>query len=216
MNSHPWLEEHPIKPESKYLILGTHPPMPYYSKLQFFYGKISEFWRILDKVYPGNNLYPDGYPRIQEILDFFSENKFSITDMVYKTYVEKFSTDKEMDNISSSDLNPFLKNWLEKSDVEKIYFTSFSGKDSAKSLFKKWFRSTYGKVCRIPSFPLNEIEINGRKVETIDLYSPSPTARRGLPRSKAFQDWSKKHKSSKNYDGFRLFWYQKYLPALTK
>lgn len=216
MNNHPWLDDHPIKQNAKYLILGTHPPMPYCGKLEFFYGNMSEFWRFLDKVYPKNKLYTDGCPKKQDILKFLNTYRISITDMVYKTDVKKFSTDKEMGKISPQDLNPFLQDWLEKSQVEKIYFTSFSGKNSAKNLFKKWFKSTYGKTCRIPSFPLNKIEINGRIIETIDLYSPSPTARLGLPRSKAFKDWSKKHKRSRDYDGFRLYWYEKYLPKLIK
>jgi len=48
------------------------------------------------------------------------------------------------------------------------------------------------------------------------LYSPSPTARRGLPHSQAYKNWSKKYKRPEDYDGFRLYWYEKYLPKLTK
>ena len=216
MNNHPWLVDHPMNQDAKYLILGTHPPMPYCGKLEFYYGNMSEFMRFFDKVYPENKLYTDGCPEKQDILKFLNSYKFSITDMVYETHGEKFSTGRKMGKISPQDLNPFLQDWLEKSQVERIYFTSFSGQNSAKSLFKKWFRSTYGKVCRIPAFPLNEIEINGRIIETIDLYFPSPTAKRGLPCSKAFKDWSKKHKRLRDYDGFRLYWYQKYLPELTQ
>ena len=216
MNKHPWLEDHPIKPDAKYLILGTHPPMPYSGELKFYYGNLSEFWRFLDKVYPENKLYADGCPEKKDISKFLNANKISITDMVYKTHVEKFSTDKKIGKIYPQDLNPFLKDWFEKSQVEIIYFTSFSGQNSAKSLFKKWFRCTYGKVCRISSFPINKIDINGRIIETIDLYSPSPSARRGLPRSQAYKNWCEKYKRSGDYDGFRIYWYKNYLPKLTK
>jgi len=216
MNKHPWLKDYPIKQDTKYLILGTHPPMPYCGKLEFYYGNMSEFWRLLDKVYPKNKLYSNGCPKKQDILRFLDSYKISITDMVYKTENKKFSTDKEMGNISPKDLNPFLKVWLEKSVVEKIYFTSFSNQNSAKSLFKKWFRSTYGRVCRISAFPLNKIEINDRTIETIDLYSPSPTARRGLPGSQAYKNWSKIYNRPADYDGFRVYWYKNYLPDLTK
>ena len=54
---HPWLDRYPISKNAKYLILGTHPPMPYCGRLEFYYGNMSEFWRFLDKVYPKNNLY---------------------------------------------------------------------------------------------------------------------------------------------------------------
>jgi len=37
---HPWLKKYPVKHDSKFLILGTHPPMPYCGKLRFFYGNM--------------------------------------------------------------------------------------------------------------------------------------------------------------------------------
>jgi hypothetical protein len=46
MKKHPWLNKHPINKDSKYLIIGTHPPMPYCGKLDYFYGNMSEFQRL--------------------------------------------------------------------------------------------------------------------------------------------------------------------------
>lgn len=79
---HPWLEKHPINQDSKYLIIGTHLPMPYCGKLEYFYGKMSEFWRFLDKVYPNNNLYNNGCPKKDDIINFINTNSISITYMV--------------------------------------------------------------------------------------------------------------------------------------
>lgn len=216
LSRHPWLKDYLVQSDAKYLIVGTHPPMPYCGKLEFYYGNINEFWRFLDLVYPGNKLYHNGCPKLKDILKFLHENRIAITDIVYNAQSEKFSTDLKMGNIKPEHLNPWLKEWLEKSKVERIYFTSFNGKNSAKSLFKKWFKHSYGQVCRIPSFPLNVVEINGRSIQTIDLYSPSPTARRGLPRSKAFKEWAEKYNRPSDFDGFRLYWYQKYLPTLSQ
>ena len=108
MNNHPWLVDHPIKQDAKYLILGTHPPMPYCGKLEFYYGNMSEFWRFLDLIYPGNKLYTNGCPEEEDISKFLDSYSFSITDMVYKTDVKKFSTDKELGNISPKDLKRIL------------------------------------------------------------------------------------------------------------
>lgn len=65
MKNHPWLEKYPLKKGFKYLIIGTHPPMPYCGKLDFYYGNMNEFWRFLDKVYPRNKLPLQGViPRV--------------------------------------------------------------------------------------------------------------------------------------------------------
>lgn len=44
------------------------------------------------------------------------------------------------------------------------------------------------------------------------LYSPSPAARRGIPRSQPYIKWLKENKDVKNpIDVFRVYWYRKYL-----
>jgi G:T/U-mismatch repair DNA glycosylase len=215
MNNHPWLEKYPISKDSKYLIIGTHPPMPYCGKLEFYYGNMNEFWRFLDKVYPDNKLYLNGCPKVEDIISFLDNSKISITDIVYKTNIDKFSTDKAMGKVNKEDLNPFLLDWLINSKVETIYFTSFGGTNSAKNLFKKWYRFTFRKPSKISNNHINEIELWGRKIKLINLFSPSPTAIRSSPRIKEYQEW-KVSNNPNDYDSFRIHWYKTYLPKLTK
>lgn len=210
---HPWLEKHPINQDSKYLIIGTHPPMPYCGKLEYFYGNMSEFWRFLDKVYPNNNLYNNGCPKKDDIINFINTNSISISDIVYRTDEVKFSTDNVMGKLSFEKLNPFLKKWLENSSIEVIYFTSFGGANSAKSLFKKWFKGTFNKSSKIRNNHFNEIEMFGRKIKFIDLFSPSPSANRSSPRIKEYQEW-KINNNPNDYDSFRIQWYKTYLPKI--
>lgn len=213
MATHPWLNKYPIKQDSKYLILGTHPPMPYCGKLEYFYGNMSEFWRLLDRVYPNNNLYNNRCPKEKDITKFIDKLSISVTDMVYQTFPIKFSTDNGMGKISFDDLNPYLKEWLENSKIEVIYFTSFGGTNSAKSLFKKWYKGTFNKSSKIRNNHFNEIEIFERKIKLIDLFSPSPTAHRSSPRIKEYQEW-KINSSPDDYDSFRIHWYKTYLPKI--
>lgn len=213
MKLHPWLEKHPINKDSKYLIIGTHPPMPYCGKLQYFYGNMSEFWRLLDNVYPNNNLFNNNCPLEKDIIEFINKYSISITDIVYKSHSIKFSTDNEMGKLEYEHLNPFLKDWLEKSNIEVIYFTSFGGTNSSKNLFKKWFKGTFNKNSKISNLHFNEIEIFERKIKLIDLFSPSPTAHRSSPRIKEYQEW-KKNNSPNDYDSFRIHWYKTYLPKI--
>jgi len=210
---HPWLEKYPINQDSKFLIIGTHPPMPYCGRLEYFYGNMSEFWRLLDKVYPNNKLYNNGCPKEDDILNFINPNSISITDIVYETDTVKFSTDNSMGKLSLEHLNPFLIKWLENSSIEVIYFTSFGGANSAKSLFKKWFKATFKKSSKISNNHFNEIEMFGREIKLIDLFSPSPSANRSSPRIKEYQEW-KINNSPNDYDSFRIQWYKKYLPII--
>jgi len=214
---HPWLTKYPIKKDSKYLIIGTHPPMPYCGRLEFYYGNISEFWRFLDLVYPGHNLYKNGCPKIEDIFSFLDKCKMSITDIVYKTSVVKFSTDAEMGQINNDNLNPYLFNWLKESSIEIIYFTSFGGTNSAKNLFKKWYKFNFkqnSKKYKITSNHSNEIELWKREIKLIDLYSPSPTSRRSSPRIKEYNEWRLGNEANNDYDSFRINWYKEHLPKL--
>lgn len=146
---HPWLEKYPIKKDSKYLIIGTHPPMPYCGKLEFYYGNMGEFWRLLNQVYPNHNLFNNSCPLLENIIQWMDKYEIWITDIVYKTVVENFSTDKQMGKILTEYLNPCLKNWLQDyNTIEKIYFTSFAGKNNAYSLFRKWYKINYGKILK--------------------------------------------------------------------
>jgi G:T/U-mismatch repair DNA glycosylase len=212
VKKHPWLLEFPISEDSKYLIIGTHPPMPYCGRLEFYYGNMSEFWRFLDKVYPNNKLYLNGCPKVEDIILFLEKSKLSITDIVYKTNVEKFSADADMGEINNEDLNPFLFKWLKESKVEIIYFTSFGGSNSAKNLFKKWYRNEFKKVCKISPSHENTLELFGRNVKLIDLFSPSPNARRSSPRIKEYLEWCSDNEP--DFDKFRVYWYKKYLPKI--
>ncbi len=214
MKNHPWLEKYEINSDSKYLILGTHPPMPYKGSLEFYYGNLKEFWRFLDLVYPGKNLYLNGKVNINDILYFLEHSLISISDIIYVTRVESFSTDKDMGKVYNEDLNPFLEEWLVNSKIEVIYFTSFGGTNSAKSLFKKCYKYTFKKTCKLSSKHESFIELSGRTIRIVDLFSPSPSCRRSLPKSKEFLEWSQNNNKSNDFDGFRLYWYKKHLPKI--
>ena len=188
--------------------------MPYCGKLEFYYGNMSEFWRFLDIIYPDNNLYRNGCPKLEDINKFLAHNKFSITDIVMHTHVDRFSTDKDMGAISNEDLNTCLKKWLKESQIETIYFTSFGGTNSARSLFKKWYKKEFGKVRKISKEHKCSIVMFERNINLIDLFSPSPTARKNASRIKEFIGWREKTKTKNDYDTFRIEWYREHLPKL--
>jgi hypothetical protein len=210
---HPWLSKYPIDKNSTRLIIGTHPPMPYTAELKYFYGNMYEFWRLLQIVYSNEKILVNNKPEINRILGFLSKYEFSITDIVYETYNAKFSTDDEM---QVKDLNPFLKNWLINSNIEEIYFTSFSGTNGALPLFKKWIKKEYGKKVKFPPEKswnnyTTKLVIGEKEYKLIKLYSPSPTARRGISRSPIYKLYLSKN-LIKDADSFRVMLYKKLFP----
>jgi hypothetical protein len=218
MQTHPWLEKYPINRDSKYLILGTHPPMPYgKNNVQFYYCNMNEFWKLISSIYPNDILFPNNQYSIENIKAFLNNYSFSITDMVFKTKKNNFSTDSQMQVVS---LNPFLKDWIASSKVEIIYFTSFnSQRNSTLSLFKRWLKEEKLPHDPIPDAKLwmeNGLNINicNRPFKLVALYSPSPSARRGIPKSFAYKKCLNENQFNANStDEFRIFWYKKHFPT---
>ena len=54
--NHPWLHQHPIEKTAEFLVVCTHPPMPYEVPFKYYNGNVGEYRRLLDRVYPGEGL----------------------------------------------------------------------------------------------------------------------------------------------------------------
>jgi len=220
---HPWLEKYPFTEKQKGAIIGTHPPMPYDGVMPFYYGNMNEFWRLLQEVYPNDVFFDENkQPKLESILTWLNKYHLGITDMVIKTYKNNcFSTDSQMIiDDPSVQLNPFLHEWLKQNtEIETLYFTSFSEGKSAYQLFKRWCRCVHLQII-LPKG--RDILLNGnnhivklfdRDIKLVMLYSPSPAARRGIPNSVPYIEWKRKPENEKRtIDDFRVWWYKKYLP----
>jgi len=174
MQTHPWLEKYGIKEKSKYLIIGTHPPMPYCAKVDFFYGNTARFWRIISKIYRNDAFFDENkcinIDRIEEWMDKY---RISITDMVYSTKEEEFNSDKDMGDISTIGLNPFLREWLDNSQVDSIIFTSKTESgNSPFGLFKKWFKNEFNKRLKKDENDFFILPSDNRKIKINCIYSP--------------------------------------------
>ena len=135
---------------------------------------------FLDGVYPGQRLYNDGFPKLEDITRFLSKLKMGISDLVEETDGMPFSTDNDM---RWTKLNSCLSKELENSQIKTIYFTSFSGQNSALNLFKKWLKENGFKDVRIPNAREwrkdgYDISLFNRMIKLEILFSPSPTAKK--------------------------------------
>jgi len=215
--NHPWLHKYPIAKTSEFLFIGTHPPMPYTVPLKYYYGNVGEFWRILDRIYPGEGLFTGNTADLEAIASWENKYRVAITDIVEATNGLPFNTDKAM---VVTRLNLNLLNQLEHSQLHTIYFTSFSGKNNALSLFRRLLKENGHEHARIPA--IKEWHAKGLSIQLGEkeytlhaLYSPSPSANRAASRIQAYQDWKQQQKecTPNSYFDFRVWWYAQRLPA---
>ena len=214
MSEHPWLSLYPIPKTAKRLILGTHPPMPYTAPLKFYYGNMAKFWQLLAEIYPKETFFIDNTPNLTGIQDFLTRYEFGITDMVSQTRNHQFSIDNDME---VTELNPYLKKWLWESEVQDIFITSSSGKNGVLSLFKKWLKNEANQTIKIPEvsdWVDNSFEFvwHGRKFRLIRLFSPSPTANRGLMRNKKYLAYISQNPNG-SLHAFKVDSYRKVMPS---
>lgn len=203
---HPYILRYPIDLKAKNLILGTHPTMPLENpEIEFFYGNMCELWRYMSLVYSNDALYLNNRPNLELIQKFLARYEMTVTDVVFETDGNKFSTDEEMVIVS---FNPFLKDWLAESAIEHIYFTSYSGKQSAHKLFRKWYREAYGKPIKMNG---DKYIVGDKLLGITDLYSPSPAANIGISGSPTYKAWKGSNPSG-DLDKFRIQYYERHLP----
>lgn len=218
MTCHPWLKKYPINSDVRHLIIGTHPPMPYSGPMHYYYGNKQHFWRLLDQVYPGQGIFSDrAGAKLEKILPLLEKLNMGITDMVEGTDGSPFSTDAAM---KWTKLNSELWSVLTKGSVEKVYFTSLGGINSAIELFRIWLDRCM-KIDPKVVIPSNrmwrndglKIQLDGKPLHLEVLFSPSQNGARNAKKIPEYQYWLNNHPSG-TFDDFRVDWYKRKLPPL--
>lgn len=218
--NHPWLDQYPVSKDSTGLVIGTHPPMPYRGCMFFYYGNMNEFWRLLELVYIADKFFDNaGKPELEFIKKWVKKYNLGITDMVKYT-TNDFNIDSDMEIAAGIEqLNEYLYDWIKDSSINTIYFTSFGTGKSAYGLFRRWYKFYFKETLPTGNCIINSetectiINIFNRDIKLVMLYSPSPAARRGIPRSTPYKNWLKVNLNvKKSIDEFRVYWYSKHLP----
>ena len=173
--THPWSWYHPSGAET--IIIGTFPPTLRNWSYDFFYpNKNNFFWKIMAKI-AGRELQSfSGEKAVDERKKILDQLMIGVSDMgkVIRR-INNTSMDEDLEIIEYMDVCKILE---ENPSIKKIIFTSSSGKSSAIKWFKDYL-STLGIDYKIPkgSRPLKSlVNIHGRNLEVVLLYSTSPRA----------------------------------------
>ena len=174
-------ETHPFKlyapPHSNILIVGTFPPTKKNWSYEFFYpNKQNLFWKIMAQIAGRELRYFSGEEAVGERKEILAFLNVAITDMgLMVSRNGESSLDENLNAIEYMDIFEILdQNPL----INKIIFTSSSGKVSAS----KWFLEYLKQRNIIHKFPKglkplqSGFEYKGHSIKLVILYSPSRRA----------------------------------------
>lgn len=173
------------------LLIGTFPSVlvkQAYGRMRpndvdFFYGSAeNNLWRDFSAIYNVSLLQENSAAAVEQRLQLLEQLRLAITDIVASTFTTGGATDTSLQNI---ELNPGIVQLLHNHpSINRLYFTSGSGKVNAESLTLKLLKES-GSVTNVQiiskTTPRQRQFVfagnNGRRIITATtLYSPSPLA----------------------------------------
>jgi G:T/U-mismatch repair DNA glycosylase len=173
----------PFIPEgSTRLIIGTIPPHRFCDKtyeslakddVDFNYGsRDNYFWELMGKVFKVDFKYENTKEAVQQRKDFLAQHKIGITDIISECERKDGSSeDNKLTEFIYKDLEELLRNNL---SIETLFYTSKEVKSLVYKALNKEHRNTSNDGQH------TTIEINGKVYQVKILFSPSPSALRGL------------------------------------
>ncbi len=148
---HPFVKKHPLKPQCKYLVLGTFPPAQKLDSkkdrqfnVDYFYGNVATFWKIIQEIYPKNK-----FTDIQSIRKWEEEYGIGISDTILSCRRKKQDSTNDSDLILEwTDYNHELKSYIIENEkfIEKIIFTSGHNCNNALFNFKIIMGADFVKI----------------------------------------------------------------------
>ena len=148
---HPFVKKYPLKPQCKYLVLGTFPPAQKLDSkkdrqfnVEYFYGNVASFWKIIQEIYPKNK-----FTDIESIRKWQEEYSIGISDTILSCKRKKQDSTNDSDLILEwTDYNHELKTYILENEkfLEKIIFTSGYNCNNALFNFKIIMGADFVKI----------------------------------------------------------------------
>lgn len=183
-------ENHPYIPffdsNTQKLIIGTTPPMRFSQRLplnqddvDFYYGsRDNYFWDIIGDVFGIRFIRQNSDEAISQRQDFLTKHFIGLVDIVDEfSRKENNASDTNLEVTKFQDIFTILK---ENVQIQNIFFTGYSGSNSAESLTSKHL-GEYKIFNTIVSHhtPKHKIfRIEDQIINSYSLFSPSPAARK--------------------------------------
>ena len=170
--THPWNWHVPLGAKS--IIIGTFPPTIRNWSYNFFYpNKNNYFWKIMAGIAGKPLQYFSGEEAVEERRNILDQLKIGVSDM--GKIIRRTKGNSSDENLEVVEYMDILKILHENPSLQKIIFTSSTGKSSAIGWFKSYL-ALHDIVFQIPKGkrPLQTVvRIAGKHIEVVLLYSTS-------------------------------------------
>lgn len=175
------IEKHPfkqlIKPDTKYLVIGTFPAQKKNLQYQFFYsGKRNNFWKIIEGVYNHQFVHNNLGAAVFEREVFLQSKQIGMTDMHEVCWRNGYSAeDSALYSIKLRDIFSIL---TEFPSIERLILTSRTKGYGVVGLLETYFiqqgKQFPSLKVRHDKIMIGEFVHNERRIEILVPYSPSP------------------------------------------
>ena len=207
ITQHQYLDQYPIAPRSKILILGTiHPHNTENFKILFFYGNKNSIWNLLSEAFPDDLKQSFS---LENILSFLNRRQIAVSDTIRQCRrINLTALDKDL---IPEILYFNILNQIRDSQIERILCTSGFGVNNAFRLFYKDIleQNITQEIRKEKQVMLNST-ILGRPILIKVLYSPSGSSNVPLSTSDLYLKCAHKYLNSSRpvYD-FKVDYYRK-------
>ena len=186
-----FLHQHPYPPfipeNATKLIVGTIPPPRFSSgdlfteDVDFCYGsKFGLLWPILDRIFDLNLRYENTNQAILQRKKFLIQHKIGICDVIENCKRGKIdASDLGMDHIKMRNI---LSHIILNKNITTLLFMGGNSKNGPEYLFRKSIKPLgYKLINKSSDRPkIHQLHLEGRKIKTISLISPSSAANRSI------------------------------------
>ena len=192
ITTHKYIDEIRVKDSDTSLILGTiHPHKTEKFQVDFFYGNRNSIWTILAASFPDLD-----FRTKESIIKTLSINNIWISDMirVCNRKDDKVTQDKDLEIVTYN--KDQIRDGIQNSKIDTIFFTSKFGKNNAARLFCDQFnidtRQITSREFVIPK------DIFGREIKGFILFSPSGQANISISVSEQYRALKENYKTEKS------------------
>ena len=184
------IEQHPYEPfidnSTKLLIIGTTPPMRFTQRLElneedvdFYYGSSDNyFWDIIGDVFGERFRRDNSITSITQRKSFLKRHGLGLVDIVLEFIrLDNDASDFNLKVLKFQNIYDILR---QNPQIDKVFFTGYSGPNSAESLMSKHLSEfkVYNTIISHPPPKHKIFVLDNRKIDTFSLFSPSGAARK--------------------------------------
>lgn len=186
MKTNTMSETHPYPPvfdnNTKILIIGTAPPMRFTQKLKlnpddvnFFYGsRDNYFWDLIGDTFGIKFLRQNSDVAIKQREEFLKMHNIGLADIVLE--FSRNDNDASDNNLNVKNFQNIYEILLQNPLIKKVYFTGYSGPNSAEGLTSRHLgeHKVFNSLISKEPPKHKSFMINKHVIESYSLFSPSP------------------------------------------